>query len=644
MYVEHNSRLLFYREPFGALKCGDEVNIKLLVSDAGIPNAIRLACIWDGKDEEIKYNMAYEFSVGKGSLYKVNLKMSDNTGIIWYYFEIETNEGTFYYANNQRCMGGEGEMYNEKPSNLFQITVYEKDYKTPDWFKKSIVYQIFPDRFYNGNEDGKFLGNRNDIIKHRWNDKPFYCAEQFGGEYKCNDFYGGNLKGIEKKLPYLKELGISAVYLNPIFKAYSNHRYDTGSYDEIDEILGTEADFISLCKEADKNGIRIILDGVFNHTGSNSKYFNKNNEYDSVGAYNSESSPYYSWYRFFDWPNTYEAWWGIDTLPQVNEESKEYRDYILNNKDAIIKKWLRKGAYGWRLDVVDELPDFFVKELRKNVKSVNSDAVIIGEVWEDASNKIAYGMRREYFLGSELDSVMNYPMRAAIIDAILQKIDVSELDERLMSLKENYPAPAYYSLLNILSTHDVERIITLMSNALSRHSVSKEYQANYKINDGMLDNAIKRTILAITMQMTMPGVPCIYYGDEIGIEGYGDPFSRTTFPWDSFRKDDKASCITNAYKELIRLRNSSDAFISGEFESVYKYEGVYGYLRYTDNEKYLVLINMTDSDKRVRVDIARFMAKSIACLDKSGEILNSEDGIYIININALDTRIYKLND
>ncbi len=641
MDIEHNSRELFYRSPFGAVTCGTNIRFRLSVAGVGIPNAIRIVYMPDGK-AEIRADMPYVFEVSEHSIYEVTIKMPDAAGLIWYYFEVVTSSGVIYYGNNSKNLGGKGEMCFEKPHNSFQITIYNDYYKTPDWFKRSIAYQIFPDRFYNGNEDGSFLGGRTDIIKREWGDTPFYKAEQFGGEYKANDFFGGNLEGIIKKLPYLEDLGISVIYLNPIFKAYSNHKYDTGSYEEIDPSFGDEATFKRLCKEAKKRGIKIILDGVFNHTGSNSQYFNKDGTYKSVGAYQSQESPYYTWFRFMQWPDVYESWWGMMTLPQVEEKSEEYRKYILSGDDAIVKKWIKAGASGWRLDVVDELPDFFVKELRENVKSVDEDAVIIGEVWEDASNKIAYGERRRYFMGDELDSVMNYPMRDAIINAVTMKIDAQELDDRLMSLKENYPAEAYYSLLNILSSHDVERIMTLMSGAPNRYEVDKEYQARFRINDPFaLELARDRAALAMGLQLTLPGVPCIFYGDEIGMQGYGDPFCRKTFPWDNMNVDDPSGVVNIRHRNMIKLRKMSPAFSIGEFESVYKIGHVYGFVRYTDEDCFLVMINCGLNNEHVRVDVGRFGIKRLEGLSENCETQESSDGIYNIELPKIWLKAYR---
>lgn len=639
MDIEHNSRIEFYRKPFGAVTAGTEVSIRLSVSGAGIPSAVRLIYMEDGKEENI-IDMPYVFGVNKSSIYSAVIK-TRSAGLIWYYFEIVTSQECVYYGNNRLNLGGLGEIYHNKPDNSFQITVYNDYYKTPDWFKKAIVYQIFPDRFCNGNKDGSFLGNRSDIIKRNWGEQPFYRPDQFGGEYKANDFFGGNLKGIIEKLPYLEDLGISVIYLNPIFRAYSNHKYDTGSYEEIDPMFGDEKTFIKLCSEAEKHGIRIILDGVFNHTGSDSMYFNKNGTYDSIGAYQSQDSPYYDWFRFMEWPDKYESWWGMDTLPQIEESSKSYRKYLLSDKNAIIKKWLRNGAWGWRLDVVDELPDSFVKELRENVKGEREDAVIIGEVWEDASNKISYGERRRYFLGDGIDSVMNYPMRSAVIDAALEKINAEELNNRLMSLKENYPSAAYFSLLNIISSHDVERIMTLMCGAPSRYDVDKDFQANFKPDEQTLSIAKKRAGVVIGLQMTLPGVPCIFYGDEIGMLGYGDPFCRGTFPWDDMDSYDPDGEVRSMHKKMITLRNSSDAFSMGEFESVYTLGNVYGYIRYTENEKFIVSVNFGNNHEKARFDTARFKVTKITEVFLKNEKYESHDGIFYIDLPPMCIKIYK---
>ncbi len=642
MELEHISRESFYREPYGAVPCKGEVKLRLSLRDAGMPRSVRV--IYKTDEGENNYlDMPFVLSIHNSSIYEITLVMPETACLVWYYFEVVTDTGIAYYGNNTENLGGKGVMTATIPNNAFQITVYKKEYETPEWFKNAVAYQIFPDRFYNGNPDGSFLGDRTDIIKREWGDAPFYKAEQFGGEYKANDFFGGNLEGIIKKLPYLEELGITVIYLNPIFKAASNHKYDTGCYEEIDPMFGDEKTFSRLCKEAKKRGIRIILDGVFNHTGDDSMYFNKYGKYPTLGAYQSKDSKFYPWFRFMEYPNVYESWWGMTTLPQVNEESKELREYLLSGENSIVKKWIRLGASGWRLDVVDELPDFFVEELNKAVKSVDKDAVIIGEVWEDASNKVAYGERRKYFYGDELDSVMNYPLKNAIIDLALCRIDAEEFDRRTMSLKENYPAPAYYSLLNMLSSHDTERITTLMGGVPTRHEVDRDFQAQFKLNDSQRPIARKRTKVAYGMVMTMPGVPCVFYGDEMAIEGYGDPFCRMCFPWDKMDEIDPMGEMREWMKKLIALRKSDNAFSTGEIDTVYKIGHAYAYMRKGDGSKYIVVVNPEGVHRDIRLDVARYNIRELSTVLSTDYDSNytSGDGIFYIKAEPYSVTVYK---
>lgn len=427
-------------------------------------------------------------------------------------------------------------------SDSYQITVYDKNFSTPDWFKGGIMYQIFPDRF---NKVGEYPVGENKILRTDWGATPYYKPNE-EGKVLNNDFFGGNLNGIKEKLPYLKSLNVNVIYLNPIFESASNHRYDTGDYMNIDSLLGTVEDFDSLVEEAEKVGIKIILDGVFNHTGDNSRYFNKYGQYDSSGAYQSKESPYSDWYSFTRFPDSYESWWGIDTLPAINEKSESYRDFIFG-ESGVLKNWLRHGIGGYRLDVADELPDFFLKELRKSVKSENNEAIIIGEVWEDASNKIAYSQRRKYLQGNELDSVMNYPLKDAIIDYVLSRNNYL-LRNTLCNLIDHYPKCVLDSLMNILGTHDTNRILTVLGE---KFCFTKDEMSVTFMNSNERQKALKRLKTAVFLQYTLPGIPCVYYGDEEGMEGYCDPFCRRCFDWDNINKD-----LNDYYVMLGRLRKN----------------------------------------------------------------------------------------
>jgi cyclomaltodextrinase len=634
MIIEHDSRNSFYRFPFGAVPCLSTVVLRLFVKIEDIPRKISLVYTFNNKP--VSLTMYYINSIAQGSLYETMLTVPETPGLLWYYFIIETNTKTYYYGNNSNKYGGLGALYQDIPPS-YQITVYKKEYKTPDWFKNAIIYQIFPDRFYKGSMDS-FAAGRDDILTRKWGEIPYYKKEQFGEEYKSNDFFGGNLTGIIEKLPYLCDLGITAIYLNPIFQAYSNHKYDVGDYEVVDPMFGSNELFQKLCNEASKYGIKIILDGVFSHTGSDSKYFNKEGTYSTTGAFQSKDSPYYSWYSFIDYPDNYECWWGIKTLPQTNETETTFMEYILTSPDSIVKKWLAWGAAGWRLDVADELPPEFIKILRREIKAFDPEAVIIGEVWEDASNKISYGQQREYILGEELDSVTNYPLRNALIDFACGHIDAYTFGMRIMSLYENYPKEAFYSLMNFLSTHDVERIITMLGDAPPEHTLSPDEKAEFILSKEKFELAKSRLKNLVLLQMTMPGVPCIYYGDEAGMQGYGDPFNRKPFPWGKEDKEIKA-----IYKEMIDLRKKQLILVNGEFEILYMYSSCFSFARYNKEKMILVAVNMsTKQEIFTRLDLARFCPSHAQDL-KTKIKIPIIDGIIIFDLPPLEFRVIKVD-
>lgn len=630
--AEHNSQNLFYRTPFGAQPCAEVVTLRLGLQAESWPDSVYL-CYTTNKEPERRIGMHFHSTMLDTTYYEAKLMLPASPCLLFYTFEIRANNTTYFYGNNTLRRGGIGMLTQETPLP-YQITVYDPDYKTPDWFRGGVMYQIFCDRFARG-KDTNSLSVRTDILPRTWGDTPYYKSEQFGGAYLANDFFGGNLKGITEKLDYLSDLGVQTLYLNPIFKAYSNHKYDTGDYECIDPMFGTEDDFVNLCKSAEENGIRIVLDGVFNHTGSDSKYFNKNGSYPTVGAYQDKASPYADWYSFKTFPDQYTCWWGIKTLPHVNELSPSYVDYILTGKDAIIKKWLRLGASGWRLDVVDELPGTFVKTLRKAVKSEKEDAVIIGEVWEDASNKISYGEQREYLNGHELDSAMNYPLRDALIKFTLGHIGGAEFNARINTLKENYPPQAFMAMMNFLSSHDTERILTVLSGADSH--LSRDEQAEFMLYGEDLEKAKARLRLITALQMTLPGTPCIYYGDETAMQGFGDPFCRRCFPWGQTDTE-----LTDFFKAIIKTRTQNDALKSGQFETVYGEGPASAYLRYTENKIMLIACNTeTAHDWNMTLELGKYGAKQLKCLH-TAEAHHSENGRFNINLPPCSYKIMEV--
>ncbi len=544
-----NSHSSHFRSPQGAIKKGDKLSLRILVSKGLSAYGVTLR-LWENENEKL-LNMTrtnvFSHTPYGDFLEEYSINVSCETlGLVWYQFIINTPTKPYFCVNCDQMLGGRGVIKEYQDlGHSFQITVYDASFSVPKWAKGAIMYQIFPDRF---NKKGEFGDLSQRRVHENWTDSPDYLIDEALGYYPANDFFGGNLKGIEDRLDYLKSLNVDVIYLNPVFEAHSNHRYDTGDYEKIDRVLGTNQDFEVFCAKAKEKGIRVILDGVFSHTGSNSKYFNRNGEYDSLGAYQSTESPYYSWYDFEEFPDKYDCWWDIWSLPCVKETEESYQNYILTDANSIAKRWLRAGASGWRLDVADELPDSFLRTLRSSVKEQDPDALILGEVWEDASNKISYDTQREFLFGQELDTVMNYPLRNAILDFLLQDCSAEEFCLRVLSLRENYPKDTFECLMNFLSTHDLERFTTrLTKNCVG---LSREAQAGYSPDEHELLTAKALHKIGAMLIFALPGMPCIYYGDEAGLTGCKDPFNRKPYPWGQEDKE-----LLNWYRTVTNMRD-----------------------------------------------------------------------------------------
>jgi len=537
-----------YKVPFGAVCEGKPVLFRVQADTQPY-----LVYHYDGVENGTCIPMEYE---GDG-FYRTEIAF-ETAGLYFYHFELDypdhrTSTGV------QDGMGIEGDWLDE-----WQLTVYEKDFATPDWVKGGIMYQIFPDRFCRSMKyaPGKTVNDRH--IHENWYDVPEFIYDT--PDFKADDFFGGNIDGVIEKLGYLKALGVTMIYFNPIFESPENHRYSTGNYRKIDPYFGTNEDFERLTKECEKVGIKVILDGVFSHTGDDSIYFNKFNHYESVGAYNSKESLYYHWYSFND-DGTYQCWWNFDNLPNVNETAPDYLEYITGKDTGVLNFWQSKGASGWRLDVADELPDLFIDKLRESVKAFDKDAFIIGEVWEDATNKFAYHQRRRYLIGKQLDSVMNYPFRTAVINFI-KNGKGRDFERAVMSIAENYPPQVLDCLMNSLSTHDTPRIINEFG---VEHDVEPEDYAAYTLTPEEYNKGKESLMKAAFLQFTLPGIPCIYYGDEVGLTGFKDPYCRMCFPYgredvkllDYFRTLAKVRTENNnRFKGGIQFIASTDDFVS----------------------------------------------------------------------------------
>ena len=552
----------------GGVKQGEIIKLVVFCQEEEIPSD-KMLFILNHDGENAQYIEMQKNAFGWSVAFEIY-----QPGLYFYHFKL---------GNERICRGKYRHAEVNEEGYSYQLTVYDKNYTTPDWFKGGIMYQIFPDRFA---KIGNYPIRSDKILREDWGGVPRYRPNEYG-KVLNNDFFGGNFNGVAEKLDYLSSLGVSVIYFNPIFEAYSNHRYDTGDYMKIDQLLGTKEDFESLVKKAKNKGIRVILDGVFNHTGDDSRYFNKYGNYDGIGAYQSVTSEYSSWYNFTLYPDIYESWWGIETLPSVNESSEGYQNFMFG-EDGILKTWLRCGIGGYRLDVADELPDFFLKKLRTAVKDENPEAIIIGEVWEDASNKIAYNTRREYLQGFELDSVMNYPLKDAIIDFVLSKNNV-QIRETVAMLIDNYPKCTLDSLMNILGTHDTSRILTVLGGKICH---SKDEMSITFLNDEEKSRAIERLKIAALLQFTLPGVPCIYYGDENAMEGYTDPFCRRCYDWDYQNID-----LIDYYRKLgsIRKNRLFDVLKDGEYRELSQSEDIYMFEREKNGKKVIVYVNFSNN-------------------------------------------------
>ncbi len=574
-YIPYNSRLEFHKNIFGAIPTGCAVCLRIILPREMRCSGVRLVVHKDGEGT-VKHPFYWDCMEGFGEeWWKIEFTPED-AGLYWYHFEydIPFGSGKIYHEGN-----GIGKLCAE--GDEWQLTVYDKNYKTPEKFRGGIIYQIFPDRFYKADINAKNVPEDREI-REDWGGVPRWQPDK-KGKITNSDYFGGNLKGIEEKLDYIASLGVTCIYLNPIFEAHSNHRYDTADYTKIDPLLGSEDDFISLCKNAKKKGIDIILDGVFNHTGADSVYFNKSGRYSSIGAYQSKESPYYPWYSFRKWKDDYECWWDFDTLPNINEQSESYCNFMFG-KDGVLKKWLRLGAAGWRLDVADELPDSFLDRLNICVKEEKDDALILGEVWEDASNKCAYSKRRRYLLGGQLDSVMNYPFADAIMYFMRTGI-ASGFTNKVLSILENYPPQCVNLLMNHIGTHDTVRAITAMVGE-SCDRRDRRWQAQQKLTAEQKRIGTEMMKTAAAIQFTLPGIPSIYYGDEAGLEGCGDPFNRGCYPWGNENTE-----LLEWYRHLGKIRRHSPALIDGSFIPVSEAAGCIAYERSGNNNRLLTIAN-----------------------------------------------------
>ena len=568
----------FCKKPYGAVPCGTAVSYTVRPLHAEGWSRCVLVAQREFSSLETETELSHIGMDGDRDRFSGIFTAPAEPERVWYWFR-------FFRPDGSSIIFDKSGWHIDGSVQSWQLTVYEES-PTPAWFGQGITYQIFPDRFCRIAlpDPAGMIGGR--WVHENWSDIPEWRPDS-QGEVRNQDFFGGSLQGIISKLDDLAAFGVTILYLNPIFESASNHRYNTADYLAIDPMLGTEEDFRQLCREARSRGIRVILDGVFNHTGSQSRYFNADGFYPEPGAAQSQASPYFNWFSFHPWPTDYDAWWGIKTLPAVRENDSGYRDFIIQAQDSVVRHWLRAGASGWRLDVADELPDDFIAGIRTVMDETDSDSFLLGEVWEDATTKVAYSQRRRYLLGRELHSVMNYPFRNALI-AYLLGGDADTFRETLEIIRENYPPNAFYSLMNFLGTHDTPRILTVLG--ASHVPDSKEARVVYRLSPEERQLGLARLRLAALVLFTFPGSPTVYYGDEAGMEGWEDPFNRAGYPWG--REDTE---LKSCFARLAQLRRNHPALQSGQLHWRWTAGPILAFARELNGQLLTTVVNAADT-------------------------------------------------
>ena len=564
--------------PYGALPCSTRIFLTLRPPQAEGFASCTLVALAEFASRRWEVPLYPAGEEEDRTLFAGVCDLPEEPDLVWLCFRFTRHSGqVVWLGKNGLC--GEGE------SVCWQQTVYDDTLSTPDWFGRGVTYQIFPDRFRRtGVPDPRgMLGNR--VVHRNWEELMEYLPDEWG-EIRNRDFFGGSLAGIEEKLDYLEGLGVSTLYLCPIFESDSNHRYNTGDYDKVDPMLGTEEDFCRLCRKARERGIHVMLDGVFNHTGSNSRYFNACGTYPSLGAAQSYESPYISWYSFQEWPVRYDSWWGIHTLPAVNEMDPDYIDFIIEGPDSVIRRWLRSGADAWRLDVADELPDEFIARIRRVMMEEKPSSFLLGEVWEDGSNKIAYDQRRRYLLGRETHGLMNYPFRVSALD-YLRGGGAEHFREAMEVIRENYPPPAFYSGMNMLGTHDNPRVLTMLGTWPKAAPASRTERAYYRMTPEEYYKGSRLLQAGAVLLYAFPGSPTVFYGDEAGMEGYEDPFNRGTFPWG---REDRM--LQRRFALLGQLRKQRRSMQMGDLRWLHARGHVLAFSREWEGERTVAALNV----------------------------------------------------
>ena len=572
--VAFDSRNLADKTPFGAVAAGSDIAFAL----SALPGIEQVTLVVEKRRLEGNYDVLEYNGLARVPLTRATAGADgrehwsghfkfDAPAVYGYWFEVKVGGKTLVFENNatpvywtqEKGAGGAG-VIAEMPSQARRIRRYRQTvyapYDVPAWAKDAVYYYIFPERFRNGdtgNDEKPGVDRFHDktVEFHKdWNDKPWrpHSGDGSDDDYS-NDFYGGDIAGIVEKLDYIKSVGANTLYITPMFTAASNHKYDTADWKHIDPHFGSNADFERLCREAAKRGIRVLPDASLNHSGADSIYFDRYGTRGGNGAFEggkiNPASPYTTWYTF-DATQTepdkqYKGWAGVADLPELNKADPSYRDFAYRAPDSVTRTWLNAGASGWRMDVAPWVPDDFWREWRTVVKQTRPDALTVSETWFDAS---------KFFLGDEFDSTMNYIFRDALID-YANGGDAHKLVANLEELREAYPPQTFNALMNLLSTHDTARSLHLFGDVAGQATPDQVALAKQKLR------------LAVFFQMTYPGSPAIFYGDEVGVTGGPDPMNRGTYPW-ADRGGHPDNALLADFRRLTKLRHDLPVLRHGQ--------------------------------------------------------------------------------
>jgi glycosidase len=658
--LRHDSRDTLYRTPGGAVPAGTPVLIRFRTFHNDVTGvALRVYDLNANGQRILPMSL-----VATDSCYQAGLEASTcdywqaslnetTPNNLWYRFIVTDGTKTVYYADNTPALdGGLGRPSDNVVDQSFALMFYDPTFTSPSWAKSASVYQIFPDRFFNDNKknDPKTGDIRYDdpVLKLKWGTLPEgYCRNYADGATNCpwrfdpnppatsltkeqprgRDYFGGDLKGVDESLDYLKSLGITTIYFNPIFDAGSNHGYDTQNYFKIDPYFGTQKDWDELVKDAREKHINIVLDGVFNHLSSDSAFFDRYHHYSAVGACESLQSPYRSWFTFHDVPAgtgtcvgssgvansaTYDGWFGFDSIPVINKSLPAVQKYFITDNNSVSNYWLNKGAAGWRLDVMGDssFPAGYWESFRNEVKATKPSSLIIGELWQKDSTLL------RFLRGDRADTTMNYRLRDSILGLLAPQpfdskgfadsgriIAPSEFASRLESIREDYPDAAYYSLMNLIDSHDTERIRWTLTPGQAT-------TADKELNAANVAEGMQRQKLASLIQFTVPGAPTVYYGDEAGLTGADDPDDRRTMPSleNGINKD-----LFKHYQTLNKLRKSQDVLVNGDFNFLLADDAsqIIAYGRKTESQGAVVIVNRGNQAQVFSIPVAGYLPDGV---------------------------------